>query len=288
MPDSTITLRRDAALLEIAPLGAEPRRWRVGGQELLWDGDPAYWPQVSPVLFPVVGWCRGARIRHDGRDYPMGVHGFAAAARFELQQQDAASATLRLRDSAASRAQFPFAFDLAIRYRLRPRGFSARFRLHNPGEVPLPYALGLHPGFRSEPGAAGRRIRFDRAEAPEVPVIAPGGLFSDQRRVVPLAGRVLPVTPALLAQEAVCFLDLASRSLRFDNGDGGTISLRMRGMPHLALWSPPGASFLCLEAWTGHGDPVGFEGEITEKPSMRLLPPGGTACHLASFGFRPG
>ncbi|ONG59121.1 aldose epimerase [Pseudoroseomonas deserti] len=288
MPDSTITLRRDGAQLDIATLGAEPRRWRVGDQDLLWHGDAAYWPKISPVLFPVVGWCRDAQIRHRGRAYPMGVHGFAAQSSFSFVAQAEDRVTLRLQDDAASRRQFPFAFALELRYRLRPSGFSARFTIRNPGDEALPYALGLHPGFLTDFDPASARLRFPAEETPEVPVIAPGGLISEQRRPVPLAGGTLPVTRALLANEAVCFLDLASRSLRFDNGPRGTISLRMQDMPHLALWSPPGAAFVCLESWTGHGDPVGFAGDITEKPSMRLLPPGGAARHLVSFGFRPG
>jgi galactose mutarotase-like enzyme len=287
MQDATITLRCGEARLDIAPRGAEPRRWQVAGQDLLWNADAAHWPQVSPVLFPVVGWCRDAEIRHEGRAYPMGVHGFAAQSDFTAEAQDGARASFRLQDSAASRRHFPFAFALRLTYRLRPRGFSARFTLANPGSEPLPYALGLHPGFLWDRDAAGAALHFAAAERPEVPVIAPAGLFAAARRAIPLRGRVLPVTPALLAQEAVCFLDLASRSLRFDNGARGRISLRLGDMPHLALWSPPGAPFLCLEAWTGHGDPVGFAGEIGDKPSMRRLPPGGVAHHLVSFGFRP-
>ncbi|WP_159992796.1 aldose 1-epimerase family protein [Roseomonas sp. 18066] len=287
MQETPITLTRDGAQLDIAPLGAEPRRWRIGGQDLLWNGDPAFWPKVSPVLFPVVGWCRGAQIRHDGRAYPMGVHGFAAHACFDVTQRSEDSVTLRLQDSEDSRAAFPFAFDLTLRYRLRPNGFSARFTIRNPGCSPLPYAVGLHPGFLADLDIACARLSFSKPEIPSVPVIAPGGLFSNQRRPVPLTGTELPVTPALVAQEAVCFLDLDSRSLRFDNGARGRISLRMHDMPHLALWSPPGAPFLCLESWTGHGDPVGFTGEISQKPSMRLLPPGGESRHLVSFGFRP-
>ena len=45
--------------------------WSVGGRDLLWPGDPAIWDQISPILFPVVGWTRdGARVA--GRQYPLG------------------------------------------------------------------------------------------------------------------------------------------------------------------------------------------------------------------------
>lgn len=284
----TIALRCEDAALDIAPQGAEPRAWRVAGQELLWNGDPAIWPKTAPVLFPVVGWTRDAEIRHQGQSYPMGVHGFAAGSRFSLASQAPDRAEFLLQDSPASRAHYPFAFQLTLRYRLRPRGFSARFILRNTDDAPLPYALGLHPGFRWDPRQPGQALHFGREETPAVPVIAPGGLFDTARRPVPLAGRHLPLSTGLLAQEALCFLDLRSRSLRFDRGDGSRISMWLGEMPHLAIWTLPNAPFLCLEAWTGHGDPVGFTGEIADKPSMRLLPPGGVAQHLAGFSVALG
>lgn len=285
-----LLLRSGGSCLALSRHGAEPRSWRVDGQELLWNADPSWWPQTSPILFPVVGWTRGGEIRHQGRRYPMGVHGFAAASLFETVSQGPDAACLRLRDTAESRARFPFAFCLTVSYRVLAHGFSAAFAIHNPGAVPLPYALGLHPGFAWNPersAAEGHAVRFSRAERPEVPEIAPGGLFSARHRQVPLEGRRLPLSPDLLAREALCFLELRSRAVCFDNGARGHIALRLEGFPHLALWSPSGAPFLCLEAWTGHGDPEGFDGELAEKPSMCWLPPGGTGRHRVSFRFLP-
>ena len=43
------------------------------------------------------------------------------------------------------------------------------------------------------------------------------------------------------------------------------------GFSHAALWTRPGAPFLCLEAWTGYSDPEDFAGELSDKPSMRVL-----------------
>jgi galactose mutarotase-like enzyme len=57
--------------------------------------------------------------------------------------------------------------------------------------------------------------------------------------------------------------------------------------PHAALWTRPGAPFICLEAWTGYSDPDGFTGELSEKPGMRALEPGARVRHEARFVFRP-
>jgi hypothetical protein len=67
--------------------------------------------------------------------------------------------------------------------------------------------------------------------------------------------------------------------------------MELENFPHIALWSRSvkgiGAPFLCLEAWTGHGDPEGFSGDIFAKPSMRALAPGETARSAARLLWRP-
>ncbi|WP_256024665.1 aldose 1-epimerase family protein [Roseomonas sp. GC11] len=282
-----LTLRRHDARLTLSPLGAEMRSWRAAGREWLWPGDARWWARSAPVLFPIVGWARDGVIRHGAHSYPMGVHGFAAARRFRLAGQGESWARLVLEDDAESRAAFPFAFRLGVEYRLSARGVAVALRIANPGVEALPYAVGLHPGFLWDPAAEGHAALFSREEVPEVPVIAPGGLFSARRRAVPLRERRLPLSGALLAEEALCFLNLRSRVLRFANAGRGMIEMRLWNFPHLALWSPAGAPFLCLEAWTGHGDPEGFTGKLADKPSMRWLPPGGRAWHRVAFRLHP-
>ena len=196
-------------------------------------------------------------------------------------------ARLRLEADAETRALYPFDFRLDAIYRLEEGALHWRLEATNLGDEPMPYALGLHPGFRWPLAGSDKphSLVFDGAERPEVPVIAPGGLFSTESRAVPLDGRRLALTPDLMAQEALCFLDIASRGATFDNGAGLRLRVDLEDFPHLALWARPPAPFLCIEAWTGHGDPVGFAGEITEKPSMRTLAPGETACHSARFSL---
>lgn len=204
-----------------------------------------------------------------------------------MVEQDAGFARLRLEADQATRALYPFDFRLDAVYALEEGALVWALEATNMGEEPMPYALGLHPGFRwpLAGSAQPHAFVFDQPERPEVPVIAPGGLFSAARRAIPLDGRRLELTPDLMALEALCFLDIASSSAVFDNGAGARLRVDLEDFPHLALWARPPAPFLCIEAWTGHGDPVGFAGELAEKPSMRLLAPGAVARHAARFSL---
>jgi galactose mutarotase-like enzyme len=288
---STIELSAGDARAVIAVRGGELVAWRAGGHDLLWSKDADWWSRSSPILFPIVGWTRNKSIRIDGRIYPMSVHGFAAAEDFAVESISGATAQFVLSDNAATLGVFPFPFRLGVTYALDETGLTVRLEVDNPGARPLPYALGLHPGFRW-PFAGGCRdkymVLFDKSERPDVPVIAPGGLFSRERRPVPLEGRHLRLNDDLFSREALCFLDAASRSVSFLSPDGGpAITVDVDDFPHFALWTKPGAPFLSIEAWTGYGDPETFEGELSDKPSMRLLVPGGQGRHAARFTYHP-
>jgi galactose mutarotase-like enzyme len=287
-----IRLTTATSSADIAILGAEPQSWKVAGRELLWSGDPAFWPQRSPILFPVVGWTRNGEMRIKGKTYPLGLHGFAAREAFALTHQASDQASFRLADTAATRALYPFAFGLTVEYRLTETSLAARFTVDNPGGEPLPYALGLHPGFVWPLGEAHpeeHRILFANAVSPLVPVIAPGGLISASRREIPLEGGLtLRLSPELFAREALCFLDVGMMKLLYENGRGEAIEVENADFPHIALWTKPGAPYLCIESWTGHGDPEGFVGDIFEKPGMRILPPGASARHSVTYSWRSG
>jgi len=202
-------------------------------------------------------------------------------------EQGADFVRLRLEADDATRALYPFEFRLDAIYRLEESALLWALESTNLGDEAMPYALGLHPGFRWPLAGADKQhaFIFDAPERAEVPVIAPGGLFSVERRAIPLEGRRLALTPELMAQEALCFLDIASKGAVLDNGAGVRLRVELDDFPHLALWARPPAPFLSIEAWTGHGDPVGFAGELSDKPSMRLLAPGASARHSARFSL---
>ena len=89
----------------------------------------------------------------------------------------------------------------------------------------------------------------------------------------------------MFARDALCFLNLASHSLIFDNGEGARLSVTMEDFPHVGFWTLPPATYLCIEPWTGHGDPEDFCGDLYEKPSMRILAPGSAGAAWRDFAF---
>ena len=83
----------------------------------------------------------------------------------------------------------------------------------------------------------------------------------------PVKGRRLTLADGLFEDDALIFLSLNSRSLRFGPANGGSPALKIdfEGMPHLGIWTKPGAPYLCIEPWSGYASPAGFSGALTEE-----------------------
>ena len=67
---------------------------------------------------------------------------------------------------------------------------------------------------------------------------------------------------------------LHSRSLTYGTRVAPQVKVQFPNMPHLGIWSKPGAPFVCIEPWYGYAAPMGFCGELQEKPGIISLRPG--------------
>ncbi len=121
-----------------------------------------------------------------------------------------------------------------------------------------------------------RSIDFAADEPEPVARIDADGLIARQAPT-PVDGSRLRLSDDLFEEDALIFLTLRSRSLRYGPAHGGSPSLRIAfaDMPHLGIWTKPGgAPFLCIEPWSGYASPNDFAGPLTEKPGSVTLAPG--------------
>ena len=283
----TYSIASDHLRASIRTHGAELCRLQTGdGLDLLWNGDPAFWRGQSPVLFPVVGALKGGRLRHLGQSYPLGKHGFARDRAFRLVRLTAHSCTLRLRDDEATRAMYPFPFQLDLTFCVTGPELRVQFELHNPGDAELPASFGAHPAFRWPllPGLAKEAhwLEFEKAEGDLLPAVRPDGLLGGPSRPSPLQGRLLHLADPLFAEDALIFRPVQSRAVRFSAPGAPVLQVAWDGFEQMGVWSKPGAGFLCIEPWRGYASPEGFDGEFAAKPGVFAVGPGGTvAAHYA-------
>ena len=276
------TLTTPTARVEIASHGAELTSFRnqQTGLEYLWQADPAHWGRHAPVLFPIVGRLPDDTYLHKGQAYRMGQHGFARDREFTLLRQSATEAVFRLCDDEASRAVYPFAFELTISYTLRESALTVRWEVCNPAaDGPLLFSIGAHPAFRC-PLRPGERfedyaLHFDwfvNADTHELRA----GLLTGNTAPLLFQERELPLTYPLFASDALVFKHYGFTRLTLRGAEASPfVRMRFEGFPYLGIWTKgPGAEFVCLEPWQGVAGTVGPPVELRRKEGMLTLRPG--------------
>ena len=150
-----ITITNDLFSAEIASFGAELHslKNKVTGEEYIWQRDSAIWECSAPILFPVVGRMKNSSYCFEGKTYPMPLHGFAWTSDFECIEHGQDYAVFILKDSPETWKNYPFSFELQVKFRLSKKGLSVGYTVINPADKPLWFTLGSHPAFalRSTP-----------------------------------------------------------------------------------------------------------------------------------------
>lgn len=277
------TLTSATARVEIAAHGAELTSFRRldTGLDYLWPADPAHWGRHAPVLFPIVGRLPEDTFLHQGQAYRLGQHGFARDREFAVLRESATEAVFQLRDDAASRAVFPFAFELTITYALRESILTVRWDVQNPGsgQPELLFSIGAHPAFRCpllpEETFEDYFFAFDHPVTLRRQLLREG-LRTGQTTPVLTRQAELPLRYELFAEDALVFAnyDFTALTLR-SRRSARFVRLGFAGFPYLGLWTKgPGAGFVCVEPWQGVASPAGPPQELRDKEGILTLAPG--------------
>lgn len=263
----------------------------AGGFEYLWVGDPKYWREHAPILFPIVGALRENRAKLNGQWIEMAQHGFAKRSEFDLKEQGEGSIALTLRASGDTRAIYPFDFSLTVTYTLTEKGIDTRFTVENTGRAFLPYCIGGHPGFNlpidGDAAFEDYTIQFEKDEDQSCPVIDTSARLIDwTRQGFRLAGKEIPLQHSLFYGDALVFDGLNSSKVRIVNKQSGKgVEMDFTGFPMLGIWSAANdGPYVCLEPWTGCATLTTEGDEFEEKKGMARLALGEKAEH--SFSVR--
>ncbi len=275
----TITIHSDDLSVEISPEGAELQSIRAAaGRNYLHDG-AGFWTGRAPLLFPIVGSLKDDRHVVDGAAYALPRHGFARRSLFAVAETFPDRALFRLTDSEATRAAYPYKFQLDAAFSLAGPKLTTAVTVTNADTRPIPVAFGFHPALAWPlPGGGAKLdqvVDFALDEPEPLARLNTDGLIAGET-ASPVKGRRLLLTDELFEDDALIFLRLSGRSLRFGPANGGSPALKIEfeSMPHLGIWTKPGAPFLCIEPWFGYASPNHFSGPLAEKPGSLNLASG--------------
>jgi galactose mutarotase-like enzyme len=157
----------------------------------------------------------------------------------------------------------------------------------NTGDVPLPFQLGWHPGFRT-PLVDGSK-RACRLVLPQGRAVR---MANDEdchltggREEIELAGDFSFDERQL---DATYMFDFSNtppekRVATLTDPDGSAgVRVRFGDYPYLGLWSEADAPYICIEPWQGMDDSADQE-PFDEKFGIVILPPGASDSRTASI-----
>ncbi|SCB58527.1 Galactose mutarotase [Rhizobium aethiopicum] len=274
---STIRIGNQDLTVDVSSLGAEMQALTTNdGRSWLWTGDAAFWTGRSPILFPIVGKAPDDKVAIDGTVYPMAQHGFARRSEFALTASTATMCRHELAASAATRAVYPFDFLLAVEHAVEGRALTVTAEVSNRDQKAMPFGFGFHPAFAWPlPEASGRphTVALDNQGEPGL-VRLEGGLINPTPQPSPFDKGRLVLDHAMFEQDAMIFPEGAGEGLRYGAEGGPSLRFRFENLPNLALWTKPGAPFLCVEPWHGTAAEAGASSELSRRPYSSVLAPG--------------
>lgn len=274
-------ISNDKITIQVDSMGAELKSLKdvASGREYMWNADPKYWKRTSPVLFPLVGGLKDGVYRLDGREYPMGQHGFARDMEFKLKSQAAHEIWFTLESDSETSGKYPYPFQLELGYELADKTVTVKWRVKNPAKECMYFAIGGHPAFLCpiEDGTkqTDYKIRFDAKEQ-VISSSLENGLIIDKSNTYTLQNGILPVTEHLFDGDALVIEHDQAHRVSLVKPDGTDYLTVEFDAPLFGIWSPPRkqAPFICIEPWYGRCDRAGYEGEWKDREWMQALDAG--------------
>ena len=267
-------------------LGAELISYKLDGIEKIHQGQDCidengrvYWKRHFPVLFPIVGKLKQNKTIINGRTYEMGQHGFARDLEFEPITKLDNFHSYVLRSNQSTIVKYPFDFSLLVTYRTDENKLTTIYKVINEGENNMPFGIGGHPAFKIDQKDLFNEEYYLEFEEDEYKIhflyLVDGLVGTEYARNVMIDLRRIPITKDSFNNDAIIMKGLTSHriSLKKKTGNKTLLTMDFEGFPYLAVWSKPGAPFICIEPWYTTADTVKSTGVFTQKTDMIVLAP---------------
>ena len=280
-----IKLENDLLEVTINSFGAELSSitGKETGTQYLWDADEKFWKRSAPVLFPFVGSLKDKEYTVDGKDYPMGQHGFARDMEFSVVSETTDEARFELRSNDDTLAKFPFEFVLKIGYKLDGNDIKVTWHVENPGDKELLFSIGGHPAFMCPVTEDGKQsdyyLKFDADKALTYGLLSGDGLLDrdDYLLGVDING-YCAIDEHMFDKDALIIEHFQASKVSLCTPDKKPYLTVSFDAPLFGLWSPAGkgAPFVCIEPWYGRCDRADFGGELKDREYGNVLAVGET------------
>lgn len=270
-----VTIANEILKVSIDSHGAEIKSIVKAEREYMWSGDPRYWEDTAPVLFPMVSSLLDDKYTYNGKTYSFGQHGFASESEFSVVETKEDSVVLRLEQTDYTKSVYPFDYDFTVTFCLKGNRLDVNFKVANTSDTQTMYFnTGAHEGYAlfDDGDIDDYRIEFEKKEK-LLRMVLDRPVF-DGKTCDLGESDVLDLDDSYFEIDGIFFLDIKSDYVTLRRKDG-TGSIRVYfNCDNLGFWKMPGGKYLCIEPWDGFCPYEGDGYELKEKRFVKTLQPG--------------
>lgn len=241
--------------------------------EYLWQGNPEFWSGRAYNLFPICGRLYEGKYTYNGKEYKMGIHGFAKNMMFDVVNKEDNSIVFELKTNEQTLSIYPFWFCLRIKYTLIDAKLKQEIEIENKGIENLYFSFGVHYGFNiplcDDAKFDEHYIDFIKEQNLIRELGSSNGLCSGVEVPYDLQeNRYLPLSHKLFESNSIVLSNIGTDVTLKCNKTKRYINLSYKDVEHLVLWHTLNteAPFLCIEPW--HGIPS-YDGIVDKLETKR-------------------
>lgn len=248
------------------------------GHEYLWQGNPQYWGNRGPHLFPYIGRLSEGKYTFDGEEYEMNIHGFARNMVFKAVQISQKFVIFSIRDTKETYKQYPIHFSFSIMYKLDKNRINITYYVKNEDEKEMYFGVGGHPGFYVPMDQNTQfedwYLDFEVQQRVKQVEMSENALTTENLHDYPLEEGVrIPLKHNLFDQDAIVLTNVPSSVLLKSDKSHRAIKVTYPQMPYVGFWHTPKteAPFVCIEPWSSLPSREGVVEDLATQPSLLSL-----------------
>ena len=248
--------------------GAELVSIDLDGEEKLHDGEN-YWNRHSPILFPIVGKLKDGKTLINGKEFFMGQHGFARDMDFEKIGEN----SYLLKSNEETHKKYPFDFELYVSYEVFDNSVKTKYKVINKSDRDMLFGLGGHPAFVCDYSSGKYVLEFEQNEENIEFYKLENGLVKQEKEDFSkyFKNNKIYLDQNIFNEDSITMKNVKSEKVFLLKGNKKILEFYFPNFKYLAIWSKPGASFLCLEPWFNTADKVNSNGIFEEKEDIIKL-----------------
>lgn len=283
--------------VRVSSIGGQLLSVKKDGKEYLWQGDPAFWEDRAPNLFPYIARLTKGTYTVHGKEFHLPIHGFLPAAEMKAEVQEESLLVLRLDADESTLACYPFVFTLRIRYELNQDTLRIAYEVENGGEEDMYFGIGGHPGFQAplEDGLSFEDyfLEFESegqgvtdAQTPVRIGFSPTCFLNGKDEPWPLEkGCRIPLRHDLFDDDAIVLSHTPKTVVLRSEKGGRGVRVRFPHMPYIGFWHAvkKPAPYVCIEPWSSLPSRQDVVEELSEQPGLIHLEGKGVYRNLWSI-----